>query len=56
MANEVQLAQNAQAGEDTIFGKILRKKFRAISFTKITWYVHSYYWILFTTDSLIKFL
>lgn len=26
MANEVQLAQNAQAGEDTIFGKILRKE------------------------------
>lgn len=26
MANEVQLAQNAQAGGDTIFGKILRKE------------------------------
>lgn len=26
MADEVQLAQNAQAGGDTIFGKILRKE------------------------------
>ncbi|XP_050306115.1 adenosine 5'-monophosphoramidase HINT1 [Anthonomus grandis grandis] len=26
MADEVQLAQDAQAGEDTIFGKILRKE------------------------------
>lgn len=26
MADEVQLAQNAQGGDDTIFGKILRKE------------------------------
>lgn len=26
MADEVQLAQNVQAGGDTIFGKILRKE------------------------------
>lgn len=26
MADEVQLAQNAEAGGDTIFGKILRKE------------------------------